>query len=81
MCVTRYSILKVKSILAPIFDVNAVDIPDDISLGNYHRWDSLNHVRIILHIETLLNRSLETEDMLKIVNLKEICNLLNNQTL
>ena len=72
---------KGKYILSQALDIEINNIPDDISIDKFSKWDSLGHLRIVLGIENLLGHSMETSDILKIVDLKTINSFIeNNQT-
>jgi acyl carrier protein len=62
--------------LSEVFGVDDSKIPEDASLENYSKWDSLGHMRIILHLETVLGRSIEIEEVLSITDLGGIQKLL-----
>mgnify|MGYP004009013449 FL=1 len=68
-----------KAFLADIFEVPIDNIPEDASLDTYDRWDSLGHMRIILHLEEIVGSTLNTEDMLNIIDLTNIQKLLNTR--
>ena len=61
-----------------IFDIDLNNIPDDISMDKFSKWDSLGHLRIVLEIEKFLGHNLETSDVLKIIDLKTINSLIEN---
>jgi len=65
-----------KLILSSVFSVEIEDIPNNASLNNYNRWDSLSHVRIILHLEEVLDRSMSTEEILKATSIHNIQKIL-----
>ena len=66
-----------KVVLASVFDVEASDIPDDAGLESYSKWDSLAHMRIVLSLEEVLGRFLETEEILMIMDLQSIQKLMD----
>ena len=74
---TDTNFLAAKEILAHAFDLNEVDIPEDAALDNFEPWDSLGHIQILLSIEALLKRELETEESIGIVNLETLQETLN----
>ena len=73
------SFLGAKGIIASVFEVDIDDISDDISLGNSRYWDSLGHMRLILHLEKILGRTLEVEEITEIINLQGVYDLLNRK--
>ena len=71
---------NVKEILAEVFMVDRNEIPDNAKIGELSGWDSLGHMRLVLHIETIIKRPVETEEILKMVNIQNINAILNNNT-
>ena len=69
---------NVKEILAEVFMVDSNEIPDNVKIGELSGWDSLGHMRLVLHIEKIIKRSVETEEILKMVNVQNINAILNN---
>ena len=67
-----------KDILADVFKTDINQISDSVKIGELPGWDSLGHLRLVLHIEKILNRSLSTEELLKIVDVENIESVLNN---
>ncbi len=67
-----------KIFLSEVFDVDPSDIPSDASLESYKRWDSLNHMRIILHYENIFGILLTTDKVLEITDLVSIQKLLDD---
>ena len=67
-----------KVLIAEVFEVDVADIPKDVGIGNYDRWDSLGHLRIVVYIEEFLGRSLDTEEILSIIDLKSIQELIDS---
>jgi len=69
---------KAKYIISQALDIDLNNIPDDISMDKFSKWDSLGHLRIVLEIEKFLGHNLETSDVLKIIDLKTINSLIEN---
>ena len=69
---------NVKEILAEVFMVDKNEIPDNAKIGELSGWDSLGHMRLVLHIEKIIKRPIETEEILKMVNVQNINAILNN---
>ena len=62
--------------LAEAFNCDPNEVPDSAQIGNYDRWDSLAHLRLILAIEEKINRQLDPDEMVRITNLNDIACLL-----
>ena len=61
-----------KKIVSEVFNLNIDDISDASGIGELPGWDSLGHMRLILHIEKIISRSIRTEEILSIVNIESI---------
>ena len=64
--------LKAKKILAEALSLNYWEINDKASPTIYDNWDSLNHVKLIMLIESEIERKLEIIEILSIDNLEKI---------
>jgi len=62
--------------LAKVFEIEPFEIPDDASIDNYERWDSLGHMQLAMMLEVHLGRSLESEEILSIIDLESLDRLL-----
>lgn len=60
---------KLKSILANTFALNINEISDDASPDTLPAWDSLNHLKLILAIESEFNISFTEEQSVEILSL------------
>jgi len=56
-------------------DILQVDIPpdsDDLERQKCDEWDSINHLRLIMELEELLEISLDDEQVLELSSLRQI---------
>lgn len=65
--------------VAEALEVAIADVPDDASIDTFEKWDSLGHMRIIVFLEEVVGRPLETEEVVGITDLASIENLLSNR--
>jgi acyl carrier protein len=72
----QIEIHDVKQVISMALGVHIVEVPDDASIGNFKRWDSLGHFRIVLQVESVIERSLQTEEMLSIIDIPSIQKIL-----
>ena len=63
---------KAREILCDLLNVAASELNDDSGIQTLPQWDSLAHLRIISHLESLLGNKLELDDMLEIVDLRSL---------
>ena len=67
-----------KKILADVLNIDISQILDNVKIGELEEWDSLGHMRLVLKIEKYLNRSITTEEIMDIIDIKSIESILNN---
>lgn len=68
---------KIKMIMADIFGISVVDLPENPSIDSVLQWDSLNHLRLMIELENSFNVSLEPEEMAELISLSAIYNKFN----
>lgn len=69
---------KIKEIIGKTFEIN--NVADNISQQNCHKWDSLNHLRLMYELETFFDLSFEPEEIMKMKNLDEIEQIVKEKT-
>jgi acyl carrier protein len=66
---------KLKQILADVFSEDIENINEEASADTIEKWDSLNHLNLVLAIESEFDISLSEDDSIQIMNyplIKEI---------
>lgn len=61
-----------------ILDCKADSIGAEDTIETIDKWDSLNHMRLILHLEEELGHMIATEDTLTLFSVAGIANYLKN---
>ena len=61
---------KIKDIMQRVFILE--NISDDISQANCDKWDSLNHLNLIIELEEEFNTSFEPEEIAEMYSLEII---------
>jgi acyl carrier protein len=59
---------KLKKVLADIFKIEVTAINEDTSVDTVDRWDSLNHLNLILALESEFGVSFSEEQSVEIMN-------------
>lgn len=59
---------KLKKVLAHVFKIKADTVNDDTSVDTVERWDSLNHLNLILALELEFGVSFTEEQSVEIMN-------------
>jgi acyl carrier protein len=60
--------LKLKKVLADIFKIEVTTVNEDTSVDTVDRWDSLNHLNLILALESEFGVSFSEEQSVEIMN-------------
>lgn len=60
---------KITPIFRDVFENPTLVLTEGLSANDVENWDSLNHITLIVEIETLTGLSLSTDDL---VNLKDV---------
>lgn len=59
---------KLKQVLADVFGVDASVIDDNASVDSIAKWDSLNHLNLVLALEEQFKVSLSEEQIVEMMN-------------
>jgi len=66
-------------ILATVLNCPEESLSATDSIETVDTWDSLNHMRLILHIEEVLGHEIETETALELFSATKIADLLESE--
>ena len=61
-----------REILASAFELSLEEVPEDASLEKFPTWDSLRHVRVLMELEAVLGRPLDTEESISVVDVDSV---------
>jgi acyl carrier protein len=59
---------KLKQVLADVFGVDVSDINDEASVDTIAKWDSLNHLNLVLALEEQFQVSLSEDQIIEMLN-------------
>jgi acyl carrier protein len=59
---------KLKQVLVDIFGIDAATIDQTTSVDTVEKWDSLNHLNLVLALEQQFNVTLTEEQTVEILN-------------
>jgi acyl carrier protein len=65
-----------RRLLAEAIDIDPAVIPGDVRVGQFERWDSLAHMRLLLALEQRIDRQLDADELAKIESLADVAALL-----
>jgi len=63
---------SVKEVMASVFEIDVNSIGDDASQKTVSKWDSLDHLNLIVELEEKFDLSFEPEDIGNMVSLEAI---------
>lgn len=66
-------------LIADALSIDVKHVPGDASIEKFTPWDSLGHMKIVMSLEEVIGRSLETEEILSITDLASLQTLLDRQ--
>ena len=61
---------QIKEVIMRVFDLESVT--DDISQSNCEKWDSMNHLNLIVELEEEFDVSFEPEEIAEMKSLEKI---------
>lgn len=67
---------RVQAIFADVFDDPAFDLRDDLRAQDVPGWDSLNHINLIVGIETEFNVQFESDEIAELACVGDLFQLL-----
>jgi acyl carrier protein len=70
---------NLKKIFSVIFQINEKNIKLSSGFKNIKKWDSLNHVKLIMAIESKFNISIDPEESLQLVSFGQILKYLKKK--
>ncbi len=67
---------KIAAILCQTLDVPEEELPPEPSMENLEAWDSLNHLAVLVAVESEFGIKIPIDMMLKLVSAKDIADYL-----
>jgi acyl carrier protein len=59
-----------------VFDDPSLELTDELSAHNVENWDSLNHITLIVELESLTGLSFTTEELVDLQNVGDFVTLM-----
>ncbi|MBP1965604.1 acyl carrier protein [Paenibacillus aceris] len=63
---------ELKEVVADVLDMDENDLHDEIRMEDLPEWDSVNAVRLMVHLESALGVRLPVEQVMKAQSLKDM---------
>lgn len=71
--------MKMREIFSNILDLPMEKINNDLNPKNTKKWDSLNHVKIIMAIENTFDIDILPEEAINLTSFKDTLELMKNR--
>jgi acyl carrier protein len=68
---------QLKQVFSNIFNIKYEKINDRSSIDNIKKWDSLNHIKLVIALENKFKVKIKTDDIIKLNSFKKIKKILN----
>ena len=68
---------KIKEIFKSVFELDNVD--NSFAKNSCEKWDSMNHLNLIVELESGFNISIEPEDFDKLLDYKSVCSYVKSK--
>lgn len=68
---------KILAVMADVFEMDVVDIPENAAPGVIEKWDSLKHLSLILALEEEFDTRFTDEEMVDLLNLNLIFEIIS----
>lgn len=69
----------IKSVMADVLDIDAAAIDDDTSADNTPRWDSANHLHLVLALEDEFGVTFDVSEFESMLSFFDIMNVLRTK--
>ena len=63
---------KIKEVLSEVLEIDISEITDDLNQENCLKWDSLQHLNIMVELEEVFELSFEPEEIADMITLEKI---------
>ncbi|WP_059048996.1 acyl carrier protein [Paenibacillus senegalimassiliensis] len=70
-----------KQVVAEVMDLEAEELQEDTLLEELEDWDSVNAVRLMLHLESELGVRLQVEQVMKAKSLRDLLTGANGEAI
>ena len=71
--------IAIKRVMADVLDLDANAIHDDTAIGNTPRWDSANHIQLMLALEEEFSISFDVTEIESMLSFFDIVQLVQSK--
>jgi acyl carrier protein len=69
--------LEIREIMSKVFEIDVPEISNNANQKEIMKWDSLQHLNLIVEIEDKYDISIDPEDISAMVNVEKIIEVVN----
>ena len=69
--------LEIREIMSKVFEIEVSEIPNNATQKDIMKWDSLQHLNLIVEIEDKYDISIDPEDISTMVSIEKITEVVN----
>jgi acyl carrier protein len=70
---------KIKEVLSEVLEMDNSEITDDLNQENCLKWDSLQHLNIMVELEETFDLSFEPEEIADMITLEKIIEIVTSK--
>jgi acyl carrier protein len=67
---------RITPVFREVFDDPTLELTESLSANDVKKWDSLNHITLIVELEALTGLSFTTDELVKLQTVGDFVNLL-----
>ena len=67
---------RVKEVMAGLFAMDPAAIGDETSLGTVEKWDSVNHLNLMMSLEQAFGVQIDMDDAVEMISFPAVCDTL-----
>ena len=67
---------KITPVFRDVFDNTEMELNEDLSAHDVENWDSLNHITLIVELESLTGLTFTTEELVDLQNVGDFVSLI-----
>jgi len=72
-------IAEARELLAAAIAAEPGAVPENARIGEFERWDSLAHLRLILALEKRIGRTLDPDEAVRIESIEDLAGFLSGR--
>lgn len=70
---------EVKRIMSRVFSIDEGCIPENVSYGDFEKWDSIQHLNLVVELESFYKVNFDPEEIQTMINLDKIVSVIGQK--